>query len=447
MSAARPIVVQGGTLVAMDPARSIVQADLRLEGGRIAAIGSGLPTAGADVIDASGLHVLPGFVQGHTHLGQALLRGLAEDRNLLEWLRERIWPLEAAHDDDSAYWSGMLGAADCLLAGTTTIQDIGIVAPMDAIFRAIEDSGLRAVAGKCLMDVGHGVPARLAESCDTALAEVRALHERWHGAANGRIESLLCPRFILSCSQALWEGVVALAHELDLPVHTHLLEHASEEDEVRALLGTGQLEYLDALGVLDTRLGIAHGVQFDAHHRDVLAGRRMAVIHCPSANLKLGSGIADLGFLSATPGIVLGIGCDGAPCNNDMDVLEEMRLAALLQGWKQGPGKMASVDVLALATIEGARALGLEQRIGSLEVGKAADVVVMDLDRPASFGDEGVAVYDRIVYAAARDAVAWVIVDGRVVVDHGRLPHVDAGALKQRPREAIRALLRRAELD
>lgn len=447
MSAARPIVVRGGTLVTMDPTRSIVQADLRTEGGRIAAIGPDLSTEGADVIDATGLHVLPGFVQGHTHLGQALLRGLAEDRNLLEWLRERIWPLEAAHDDDSAYWSGMLGAADCLLAGTTTIQDIGIVAPMDAIFRAIEDSGLRAVAGKCLMDDGHGVPARLAESCDAALADTRALFERWHGAADGRIEYLLCPRFILSCSKALWEGVVALAGELDLPVHTHLLEHASEEHEVRALLGAGQMEYLDALGVLDTRLGIAHGVQFDAHHRDVLRGRRMAVIHCPSANLKLGSGIADLGFLSSTPGIVLGIGCDGAPCNNDMDVLEEMRLAALLQGWKQGPGKMPAVDVLALATCEGARALGLEQRIGSLEPGKAADLVVIDLDRPASFGDEGVAVYDRIVYAAARDAIAWVVVDGRVVVDHGRLPHVDRDALRRRPREAIRALLRRAELS
>jgi cytosine/adenosine deaminase-related metal-dependent hydrolase len=275
---------------------------------------------------------------------------------------------------------------------------------------------------------------------------VRELHSRWHGAADGRIEHLLCPRFILSCSQALWEGVVELAGELDLPVHTHLLEHANEEEEVRGLLGTGQLEYLDAVGVLDTRLGIAHGVQFDARHRDVLRGRPLAVIHCPSSNLKLGSGIADLGFLGATPGVVLGIGCDGAPCNNDMDVMEEMRLAALLQGWKQGPGVMASERVLALGTIDGARALGLEQRIGSLEPGKAADVVVLDLERPASFGDEGVSVYDRIIYGAGRDAVAWVIIDGRVVVDHGRLPHVDPDALHRKPREAIRALLRRAAL-
>lgn len=447
MSTHAPILVRGGTVVTMDAERRIVRADVLLEGGRIAAIGPGLDAGAAQVIDASGLHVLPGFVQGHTHLGQALLRGLAEGRDLLRWLRERIWPLEAAHDHDSAYWSGMLGAADCLLSGTTTIQDIGIVTHMDAIFLAIEDSGLRALAGKCLMDTGLGVPPVLAESPGVALDELRALHQRWDGEADGRIRLAVCPRFILSCSQKLWEGAVALAHELDLPMHTHLLEHASEEDEVRALLGNGQLEWLDAVGVLDTRLSIAHGVQFDAHHRDILAGRALGIIHCPSANLKLGSGIADLQFLQASPGVSLGIGCDGAPCNNDMDVLEEMRLAALLQGIKAGPGKFASERALALATIDGARAIGLEQDIGSLEVGKAADLVLLDLERPQTFGAEQVSVYDRIVYAAGRDAVAWVIVDGIVRVDHGRLPHIEAEALQRKPHEAIAALLQRAQLD
>jgi 5-methylthioadenosine/S-adenosylhomocysteine deaminase len=441
------MLVRGGTVVTMDAERRIVAADVLLEGGRITAIAPGLAAGDAQVIDATGLHVLPGFVQGHTHLGQALLRGLAEGRDLLRWLRERIWPLEAAHDHDSAYWSGMLGAADCLLAGTTTIQDIGIVTHMDAIFLAIEDSGLRAIAGKCLMDTGLGVPAVLAESPAVALDELRALHSRWDGEADGRIHLAVCPRFILSCSQRLWEGAVAISQELSLPMHTHLLEHASEEDEVRALLGAGQLEWLDAIGVLDTPLSIAHGVQFGPHHRELLRGRSLGVIHCPSANLKLGSGIADLQFLRDTPGVKLGIGCDGAPCNNDMDVLEEMRLAALLQGIKAGPGRFAAETALALATIEGARAIGLEHEIGSIEPGKAADLVLLDLERPQSFGAEQVSVYDRIVYAAARDAIAWVLVDGIVRVDHGRLPHVDAQALRRKPHEAIAALLQRAQLD
>lgn len=440
------LVIQGGTLVTMDRERRVIGADLRIEGGRIAAIGAALPTDDAEVIDARGLHVLPGFVQGHTHLGQAIFRGLAEDRELLAWLRERIWPLEAAHEPKSAYWSAMLGGADCLLSGTTTIQDIGIVAHMGAVLQAVVDLGLRAVAGKCLMDEGHGVPAGLAEPTEVALAEARALHAAWHGQADGRITTVLCPRFILSCSRALWEGVVAMAGELDVPVHTHLLEHAHEEDEVTALLGMGQLEYLDSLGVLDTRLSIAHGVQFDDRHRERLAGRPLGVVHCPSANLKLGSGIADLVRLSNTPGLTLGIGCDGAPCNNDMDVLEEIRLSALLQGVKNGPGRWRAEQSLALATIEGARLLGLDAEIGSLEPGKAADLVLLDLERPSSFGAEGVAVYDRIVYGTARDQVRRVYVAGIERVRDGVVLGVDPEALARRPAEEIRRLVRRAAL-
>ncbi|MBP7285444.1 MAG: amidohydrolase family protein [Nannocystaceae bacterium] len=448
MSVGGDIVLRGGTVVAMNASRTVTVADVHVVAGRIAAItpvGASTP-AGARVLDVGGLHVLPGFVQGHTHLGQALLRGLAEGRDLLRWLRERVWPLEAAHDDESAYCSGLLGAADCLLSGTTTIQDIGIVTHMDAIFRAIDDSGLRAIAGKCLMDEGLGVPAVLAQPTAQALDEVRALHGRWHGAAGGRIHALLCPRFILSCSKAMWEGVVALAHELSLPVHTHLLEHANEETEVTALLGEGQLEWLDALGVLDTQLSIAHGVQFEARHAARLAGRPLGIIHCPSANLKLGSGIADLPYLDCVPGVRLGIGCDGAPCNNDMDVLEEMRLAALLQGIKSGPGRVASERVIAMATIDGAAAIGLDAEIGSLEPGKRADLVVLDLDKPGSFGADAVSVYDRIVYGTAREAVVHVLVDGIPRVEHGALTFTDAKQMLARARAAIGALLGRAQL-
>ncbi len=438
--------IRGGTLVTMDAQRRVVSGDLLIEGGEIVAVGEVSAAADARVIDACAKHVLPGFVQGHVHLGQALFRGLAEGRALMDWLRQRIWPLEAAHDHHSAYWSAMLGAADCLLSGTTTIQDIGIGRPMEAVFEAIAASGLRAVAGKCLMDEGAGVPEGLAEDTDRALEEALALYQRWHGAAGGRIEVELCPRFVLSCSRTLWEKTVALALQTGMPIHTHLLEHPREEDEVREALGVGQMEYLDTLGVLDTDFRIAHAVQFREHHREILGGRPLKVCHCPSANLKLGSGIADLTFLAGTPGVVLGIGCDGAPCNNDMDVIEEMRLAALLQGVRQGPGGFSARSALEMATIEGARALGLEGRIGSLEPGKRADVVVLDLERPQTFGPSGVEVYDRIVYGVARDAVCWVLVDGEIVVDHGRLLCIDQDALAHRPAEEIGRLLRRAEL-
>jgi len=442
------VLIQGGTLVTMDAARRIVPGDLLVVDGRITGVGEGLaPPPGTRTLLAHGKVVLPGFVQGHVHLGQALFRGLAEGLHLMDWLRRRIWPLEAAHTDASAYWSGALGAAECLLSGTTTIHEIGLVREMDAIYRAIADSGLRAVAGKCLMDQGLGVPGALLEPAADALAEARALHQSWHGAQGGRITSALCPRFILSCSESLWAGTVALARSEGLPIHTHLLEHPGEGREIREALGIGELEYFDRLGVLDCDLRIAHGVQLRPSHLEVLAGRPLGVCHCPSANLKLGSGIADLAFLRSASNLKVGIGCDGAPCNNDMDMLEEVRLCALLQQWVQGPGRFGAEQAIAMATCEGAKALGLDAMIGSLEVGKAGDVCVWDLRRPGSFGAQRVSIYDRLVFGASKEALDWVVVDGRVVVERGQVATLDAQALARRPGEEIEALLARAALD
>jgi len=433
--------LRGGTLVTMDSQRRVVTGDLLIKDGVITALGDAAAPAGVSSIDVSGHVVLPGFIQGHVHLGQALLRGLSEGRELMDWLRERIWPLEAGHTHQSAYWSAMLGAADCIRSGTTTIQEIGLVTHMEALFEGIRDSGLRAIAGKCLMDTGLGVSEVLIEPPDAAEAAFRDQHARWHGH-DGRIESSLCPRFILSCSTALWERTVALATEFGLPVHTHLLEHPREEDEVREVLGESQMGYLDRLGVLDTDLRIAHGVQLSEAHLELLAGRSLRVCHCPSANLKLGSGIAHLGFLGSAEGIEVGIGTDGAPCNNDMDILEEIRLAALLQGVRQKPGAFSAEDALALATSAGAAAIGKGDTLGSLEVGKMGDVVVLDLERPASFGPCS-SVYDRIVYGAGRDAVRHVAVGGTPLLRDGDLVSLDEHRTLARAGEEVQALVDR----
>ncbi len=434
--------LRGGTLVTMDAQRRVLTGDLLIEDGVITALGDAPAPQGVRSLDVSGHVVLPGFIQGHVHLGQALLRGLSEGRELMDWLRDRIWPLEAGHSHDSVYWSAMLGAADCIRSGTTTIQEIGLVTHMDALFEGIRDSGLRAIAGKCLMDTGLGVSDALIEPPDVAEALFREQHARWHGY-DGRIESSLCPRFILSCSTGLWERTVALANEFDLPVHTHLLEHPREEEEVRGVLGESQMGYLDRLGVLDTDLRIAHGVQLNDEHLAILAGRSLRVCHCPSANLKLGSGVADLGFLGNAEGVQVGIGTDGAPCNNDMDILEEIRLAALLQGVRQKPGAFSAEAALALATCDGAAAIDKADRLGSLEVGKQGDIVVLDLERPASFGPCS-SVYDRIVYGAGRDAVRHVAVAGVPLLTEGELVSIDEAEMMARAGEEVRALVDRA---
>ncbi len=444
---AQRLLLRDATVVTMDPDHRVVTGDLLVEDGAIRAIGH-VPEVDEHTpkLDTSGMVIIPGLIQGHVHLGQSLFRGLAEDRPLLSWLADRIWPLEAAHNHDSAYWSAMLGLADMMLSGTTTIQDIGIVHGMQGLLQAVRDTGMRAIAGKCLMDGGHGVPAGLAEDHRQALAAAESLYTQWHRSADGRISINLCPRFILSCSQPLWEGCVELAHRLDAAIHTHLLETPAEAQAVLEVLGREQMAYLDDLGVLDTKLCIAHGVCFDREHQELLAGRPLSVIHCPSTNLKLGSGIADLARLAATPGVTVGLGTDGAPCNNDHDQLEELRIAALLQQYKQGTGKFAARDALALATIEGARAIGLADQIGSIEVGKRADLTILDLRGPATFGPHS-SIYNRIVYAAARDCVRHVVIDGRPVVVDRKLTTMDCEALGRRPAEELNLLLARADID
>ena len=208
------------------------------------------------------------------------------------------------------------------------------------------------------------------------------------------------------------------------------------------------MEYLDQMGILDADLLIAHGVLLDEARLKILDGRELRVAHCPSANAKLGSGTANLGLLAAEENISVGIGCDGAACNNDLDILQEMRLAGLLQGLKVGPANaIDGKGIVEMVTIEGARAIGLEAELGSIEPGKLGDLVVLDLDRPQSFAAQETSVYDRIVYGTARDAVACVIIDGEVLGDVGAIasrPHA-LGRLRRADRRCHRR--RRGERD
>ena len=442
------LLIRRGLLLTLDAAATVRQgADLLVSGGRIAAIGSGIDAPpGARVVDADGCAVLPGLVQGHLHLGQTLFRGLAEERRLLAWLRERIWPLEAAHDAESARASALLGAAECLLGGTTTIQEIGLGPEAAALLDGIAASGLRAFAGKCLMDVGDGLPARLAEPTDACLRESEELGERFERAAPGRLRYVLNPRFALSCSEPLLRGVAQLSERRGWPIHTHALEQRDETAAVRrATGGRDEIELFRDLGLLDRDLRVAHGVWIERRHWRELARRRFSVVHCPSSNLKLGSGIARIAGLRRA-GIPVGLGADGAPCNNRLDAWTELRLAAQLQAVREGPGALRGLEALRLATSEGARALGLDGEVGSLEVGKAADLVVLGLERPELVVAPGVDPHDRIAFGASPAAVRHVAVAGELLVEDGRLTRLDLGAILEEGARAAARVARRAGL-
>jgi cytosine/adenosine deaminase-related metal-dependent hydrolase len=368
---------------------------------------------------------------------------MADDLPLLDWLRKRIWPLEAAHDEASLAASAELGLAEAMLGGTTTILDMGTVRAHDAVMDACLRAGIRAISGKTMMDRGDGVPAGLRESTRASLDESERLANAWRGKGGGRIGYGYAPRFILSCSEALVRGAVErAAHHGDV-VHTHAAEHPGERAAVREAMGDDDVAVLRRWGVHGPRTVLAHGVQLTDDEARQIAADGTRVVHCPSANLKLGSGIARVAELDAL-GVQLALGADGAPCNNNLDAWTELRHAALLAKVRTGVTALPARRAFRLATIDGARALGLDALVGSLEVGKRADLAVVRLD--GVHAEPGGDVFSRLVYACTSSDVRHVMVDGDLVVRDREHRRLDVERVTARAREQAKKLVARARL-
>ena len=434
------VVFRNATILTMNDACDVIYGDVLVEGGHIVRVGDVGDAAATRAINCGGSYLLPGFVQTHVHLCQTLFRGYADDLALLDWLKQRIWPMEAAHTPASLAAAARLAAAELLLGGTTTVLTMETVHDTDAVFEALAPMGLRAVVGKCMMDADPAVPSRLLERTTASIDESLALHARWHGAANGRLQAAFAPRFAVSCSKALLEGVAALSRERGLLVHTHASENRDEIALVRERTGMANVAYLDRLGLASHRLCLAHCVWVDDAEQQLLADRQVNVLHCPGSNLKLASGIAPVADMRAR-GISVSLGADGAACNNHLDMFTEMRLAAGLQAITRGPGALTARDVLTMATRGGAHALGLDD-VGSIEPGKCADLIVIDRDRPhlATAPDP----ISAIVYAARPSDVCLTMIDGAIVVDDFRLATADLSAIDAEALVQARALASRA---
>jgi 5-methylthioadenosine/S-adenosylhomocysteine deaminase len=436
------LLFRNATILTMNNTLDVIEGDVLVRDGRIVGVGS-LGDATADrVINAGGNFLLPGFIQTHVHLCQTLFRGYADDLALLDWLKQRIWPMEAAHTPASLAASARLAAAELLLGGTTTVLTMETVHDTDAVFEALEPMGLRAVVGKCMMDSDEAVPKWLLEQTGRSIDESLAVAARWHGRANGRLHAAFAPRFAVSCSRQLLEAVGALSRERGLLVHTHASENRDEIALVRTRTGSSNVAYFDQVGLASRRLCLAHCVWVDEAEQELLARHDVKVLHCPGSNLKLGSGIAPVTEMRAR-GISVSLGADGAACNNQLDMFAEMRLAAGLQAVRSGPRALTASDVLTMATREGARALGLHDEIGSIERGKRADFIVVDRDRPhlATSPDP----FSAVVYAARPSDVRTTVVDGEVLVDDFRLVREDVASLVATARVEARALAARAQ--
>ncbi len=312
----------------------------------------------------------------------------------------------------------------------------------DAVFEAVAESGLRATIGKCMMDFNTDVPPRLREQTQASIDESVAIHRQWHGAADGRLRAAFAPRFAVSCSRELLEAVAHLSSADEALVHTHAAESRDEVAIVRLLSGgLTNIEYLASLSLATARLCVAHCVWVDDREQQLLADHGVKVLHCPGSNLKLGSGVAPVPEMLAR-GITVSLGADGAACNNRLDMFDEMRLAALVQAARQQPGAVVAREVLWMATRAGARTLGLEAEIGSIEPGKRADLIVVDRDR--AHLATGPDPYSTLVYAARGSDVRTAMVDGEVLVDDFTPARIDREEVVAAARVAARELAARA---
>ncbi len=438
------LAITGGTVVPMVKNGAYFSGDVLVDGGKILEIRrhSEGDVRARKTVDACGALVIPGLVQCHVHVVQSLLRHQADGLGLLDWLRTRTWPYEAALDGDGVQAAAELGIAELLCGGTTTVLDFGTTHDHDRVFRVAEELGIRMISGKTHMDTGEDVPPALLEDRDASIAQAADLGGRWHDAAGGRLGYAVTPRFALSCTEGLLEDCVTLARANGWLLHTHASENIGEIEEVRRLFGQTNIDYLDSVGLTGPDVTLAHCVHLSDEEKRRLAATGTRICHCPGANLKLASGIADIpGLLDL--GVLVGLGADGAPCNNRLSIFHEMALAGTLHNLRHGPTALDAWSVLAMATREGARALNLSDRIGTLEPGKAADITVVGLDAWSLQPDGDPA--SRLVFGATAGDVRHVVVDGFPVVKDGLLMTASGPDIQKHAREAWRATRHRME--
>lgn len=431
------LLIKNAWILTSASAEPIENGALLVKDGRIAKIGHFV--ARADVtIDAEGALLMPGFIQGHIHLCQTLFRGLGEDMPLLPWLRNIIWPLEAVHDEESIYLSALLTCAELIKNGTTAFLSIETVRHTRHVARAVHDAGLAGVIGHCLMDETGGY-APLAVDIDDSLADLDVLREEWDG--HPRIRIAVAPRFALSCSSRNMRLAADYAREYGLRLHTHSSEQVEEVEWVRARTGMPNIEYLHAVGLTGPDVGLAHCVHTEPHEREILRDTGTSVLHCPSANLKLASGIAPIPeYLEM--GINVSIGADGAPCNNRLDPFLEMREAGLLQKIRRGAKALHAREVVRMATEGGARALGWFDEMGSLDVGKRANMILVDQSDVSVL--PSLDPFTNLVYSNSASHVRMTMVDGKILYDDGELTTIDEEKLRDAVRRARARLCKKA---
>jgi 5-methylthioadenosine/S-adenosylhomocysteine deaminase len=426
------LIVSGGIVVTMDSGRAIIHdGAVAVRGDAIVGVG---PRAeidarykAAQVVDGRGHVVLPGFINGHTHVPMTLFRGLHDDVTLNDWLHKYIFPAEAKNvNEDFVRWGTRLAAAEQIRFGVTTFADMYYFE--DAVAEETKAAGMRGVLGETFIDF----PAPDNKTEAEMLAYTEKFLKRWQG--DPLIHAAPAPHSMYTCSKKTLQDAAALARKYEAPILIHVAEMKKERDDSEAQHGMSPVAYLDSIGLLGPDVVAAHCIFVDAADEKILAEKRVGCVHNPSSNMMLASGVSPVPELRAA-GVAVGLGTDGpAGSNNDLDLMEEMDLAAkLAKITKMDPLALNAKAVVEMATIDGARALHMDKEIGSLEPGKKADLVLISLDEPNAVPMYD--VYSQLAYSLKGDDVDTVVIGGRVVMRDRKLLTVDEPAVLEKARE------------
>ncbi len=421
-------------ILPMDSNGIIKEGIITVAKGRITHVGRKDATTRIEAtktIDGRGKIALPGLINCHTHLSMTLFRGIAEDQPLQTWLRETIWPLEAKLRPEDVYVGALLGCLEMIKTGTTTFADMYF--HEDKVAEAVEDAGLRAVLSQAVIETGNkDVDKRIfRDSVDFV--------KRYKTRADGSVIPRLGPHAVYSCSPQLLKEVRRIATELKVGIHIHLAESLELAKQIKTERGLSEVQILKGLGFLNSDVLAAHCIHLSDQEMGTLAKHGVKVSYNPVANMKLAQGTPRIHDLLEA-GLTVGFGTDGPASNNNLDLLQTVKIGALLQ--KQhyhDPTVLPASTVLRMATIDGARALGLEKSIGSLEVGKKADIILVNLEEPhlTPLHDP----YANIVYSAGGSDVDTVIVGGEVIMEDREVKTLDEGEILERAQKAAQNLL------
>ena len=422
------MIIKNGTILSMNDEQSMLENSfLCIQGDTISHIDENDEKAfeAPKIIDAKGGLILPGLVNGHTHAAMSLFRGLADDLPLMEWLNNYIFPVESKMDDDFVFTGTLLACAEMIMSGTTTFCDMYLFE--DQVATAAKEAGMRCLAGEVLYDF----PSPNYGSIEKGFAYTESLIRKWRD--DPLISIAVEPHSLFTCSPSLLKTANKLALKYGVPLIIHLAETLTEISEIKEKYGKSPVDHLHALDLLGPHLIADHCVHLEKTEIAMMAEYGVRVIHNPESNMKLASGIAPIPELLAQ-GVTVGLGTDGCASNNNLDLFTEMDMAAKLQKIHTlDPTVMDAFTALRMATIEGARALGLENTTGSLEVGKKADIIVVDTNKPHL--TPLYSPYSHLVYAARGNDVSHSVINGQLVMEDRRLLTLNADEIMARARE------------